>query len=632
MLQQMRSFAKSKVASVFLFLVVGSFTLWGVADVFRGRVSTDVAEVGSEAIPQSTYARDYRNLIQTQSQRLRQQITPDMARKMGLSDALLKDMISRAALDSLVDKMGVVVSDADVSDAIRNIQAFYGPLGVFDKQTFLARLRERQYTEDEFIEQIRKEMARAQVTAPVQGGFQVPPGYAHALFTFSTEVRAVQYVVVSPQQAGTIAPPADQVLEAYVKSHAQRFSTPEYRHVSIAYIGPEDVSAGIKITDDQVKRAYDAQKSAFVIPEQRNVEQVSFPSQAAAKAARDKIDQGKSFADMAREAGKTVDDRGSVTENSLGALGKPAFALAEGQVSQPAQNFSSWALIHVTKITPGKTTTLDMARADLVKQLTEQTAQAKISDMANVYNEQIGDGAEVAESAKKSGLKFVRIPAVDAQGLAPDGTKPAGLPTDPELLAHLFSADVEAGEPTETFTTTSGHTYGVNVDGITPPKLKPFAAVRAQALADWTGEQAAKLLKKRAAELAAQAQRDGNLDGVAKTLGSPVLSGSSLGRNDDSELFSSELMDRIFGVPAFSVVSGPAAKGGNYVIARVSGVVHPPLPPGSRMYKAGLRDVANQIGQDITILMGEQKKKELGVTINQKLVDQAVGGGGAEGL
>ncbi len=222
-------------------------------------------------------------------------------------------------------------------------------------------------------------------------------------------------------------------------------------------------------------------------------------------------------------------------------------------------------------------------------------------------------------------MHVMRIAAVDAQGLAPDGTKPAGLPVDPDLIAHIFAAEV--GEPGDAFQT-SGHTYVLAVEGVTPPKLKTLDAARADATKAWISQQTAILLQKRAAALAAQAQHEGSLTDVARQVGAPVQTGAALSRAKGNDTFSPALLDRIFGASANGVVFGPTNKGDAYVIARVTGIFHPPIPATSPGYRRGLGELANQVGQDLTGALAEDEKAKEKVVVNQKLLDQALGGGG----
>jgi peptidyl-prolyl cis-trans isomerase D len=628
MLQKMRAFSKSIFASIFMGALALSFVVWGIADVFRSRADTYVATVGSEEISYDTFSHEYQRFLKNQAREIGHDITPEQAQKAGLGKIALDRLINRTAIDIVVDGLGLTVNDADVSARIRSMNAFNGPLGGFDRATFEQVLARNNFTEQDFLIGVRGDMERDQIISTVEDGLQVPPGYAHALFSYSTELRAAEYVVLSPQSLGAIAPPSDTELAAYIKAHADRFSTPEYRDVTVAIVGPEDVAGSIKITDAQLQQAYDNAKTTYVIPDKRDVEQITYTDEASAKSARAKIDGGMKFADVAKATGKTVDSRGSVSQDDLGANGAAVFALPLDGVSQPLKNFSTWVLMHVSKITPGKTTTLEQAKPELTKTLTDQMAQNKVIDVANAYTDAVSSGAEIGPAAKKAGMRLVRVPAIDAQGLAPDGSR-ADLPVDPELLAQIFTAEVgESGDP---FQTKTGHTYVVSVEGVTPPKVKSLDVVRAQAIQSWMAEKTAALLKAKSTAMAAEARSSGDLKAIAQKLGSPILSGPAIRRGTADSTFSPALIKSLFSVPPGGIVAGPMGSGSDYIIARVTGVVHPPLPEASPGYQQGLREVAGQFSSDITVLLAKSVRDKKGVKINQPLVDRAIGGGADSG-
>lgn len=624
MLQQMRAFSKGIISTIFMGVLALSFAVWGIADVFRSNSDTNVVTVGSTSIPYDQYVRDYRNYLRNQSQQSGQDITPDVARKTGLDKTALEQIINRTAIDNIVEDMGLTISDADVSAQVRTMKVFNGPLGTFDKETFDRALQSRGFTEDTFVEGVRGDMARAQLLGPIGNGLEIPAGYAHALFTYSTEIRAAEYLVVTSQVLGQIPPPSDAVLSSYIKAHVNRFSTPEYRDVTVAMIGPEDVAASVKVTDAQLHNAYDAKKSTYIIPEKRDVQQLSFSDEASAKAARAKIDGGSTFDQIAFAAKKTVDDRGTVSQDDLGPLGAAAFAVPEGGVTQPLKNFSSWVLLHVTKITPGKSTSFDEAKPELTKDLTDQLVRAKLDEASNAYGDAANSGDDVPQAAKKAGMHVIRIRAVDPKGMTPDGLK-AALPSDPELLQQIFNSEV--GESGDAFQTKTIHVYVVSVEGVTPPKPKALDAVRAEAAQAWTAEQSAKLLQQRAAQLAAEARSSGDLRAVAQKIGAPVLFGPALNREKPNETFSAPLIKKLFEVGPNGIVYGPMTSGGGYLVARVTGIVHPPLPEQSPAFQRGMRALASELVEDITMSLAQEAKAKQGVKVNQKLFDQAIGNG-----
>jgi peptidyl-prolyl cis-trans isomerase D len=624
MLQQMRVFSKSIFATIFMGIVALSFVVWGIADIFRGRVDTDVVTIGNVAVSEPLFSRDYRNFLRGEGQQLHKDVTPEMARKMGLGNVVLDRIVNRYAIDSIVDGLGLTASDGDVSARIRSMQAFNGPLGGFDRATFERELQQSGFAENEFVEGVRSDIARSQLLGPVSDGARLPSGYARALFAYFTEMRAVEYVVLTPQALGAIPPPSDQVLADYVKAHADRFSTPEYRDVSYAVIAPEDLTASITVTDKQLHDLYDANKSTYVVPEKRHVEQISFATEAEAKAARTRADSGMPFNAVAAISGKTVDDLGDVTQADLGARGAAVFALQQDKVTEPLQNLSGWVLMHVTKITPGSSKSFDDVKAELTKQMQTQIAQGKIVDMGNAFTDAVSGGAEIEAAAKKSGMHYGHITAVDAQGLTPDGTK-ANLPTDPDLLAQIFKADV--GDTTDPFQSSAGRTFAVAVLGQTPPKLRSLASVRADAIHAWTQDQRVILLKKRAADLGAQARRENGLAGVAHALGAPVQVGPPLTRQKGSDIFSEALLKNIFAAPPGGIAVGPLGKGDGYVIAHITGITHPPVMAGDPSLMQGMQQLDGDLQQDITMSLAKAARDKQGVNIHQKNLDQATGSG-----
>ena len=64
MLDTIRNTAKSWVAGIFVALLVLSFAIWGVGDIFRGGGTQNVAEIGDEAITVKEFENEFDRLVQ----------------------------------------------------------------------------------------------------------------------------------------------------------------------------------------------------------------------------------------------------------------------------------------------------------------------------------------------------------------------------------------------------------------------------------------------------------------------------------------------------------------------------------------------------------------------------------------
>lgn len=627
MLQEMRKYSKSWVANVFLGILAISFVSWGAGSWMTAKVDTSVAKVGKTAVEQSQFRRDYTNTLRRIEQQRGTALTPEEIKKAGLADTLLEQQISLQLLDNVVHDLGLTASDAMVTAQIHSISAFAGLTGDFDHQTFLRIIEQMGYTEQGFIEMIRSDTARSQLTRAVEGGFLLPPGYTRAIFAYFMEARAADYFVVEDQALGTVAAPSDAVLTAYVKAHPERFSTPEYRDVTYAYIGPDDVASAIKVTDDQIKQAYEEHRGEYVIPDKRDFQQLLFTSETAAKAAYAKVQKGTAFDSLTDEKGGKPVTQSDMAESDFdSAQSKAVFALPQGGTTAPIKTVTgAWTMMHVTAIKPGSAKTLDEVKDEIRTNLLRSLAETKLVDIANAYTDASSGGLGLIDAGKKVGMHTGRVAAMDANGFGPDGKKTAA-PDDAEFRAQVFAA--ETGEEGDPQTAKSGVNYVVLVNGITPPKLKPLDQVREQALAGWMAEERARLLKQKAQALAALVNKDGNIEAAAKTIGATVVKSGRLSHQTADDTFSSELISELFRAkPGKSVVGPKGGTGGGYVVAKVTGISHPVLPEKGPETSAIQRQISQQMAGGLTEAYVAEQRAEQGVTINSKNVAGVVGEG-----
>lgn len=623
MLQAMRKYTKSWISSVFLGGLAVLFAIWGIGDIFRGAPDTTAYSVGSTDVPIQEFSRSYQNQMRQLGAAV---LPPDKAKAM--AQDILDHMALTTALDNLAGGLGLTASQARIGQEIHAVPEFNGPLGTFDHDAFLNAINTAGYSEPEYIEYTRRILARDQLLHAVQDGFLMPADYARAIYSFLRETRAAEYIVLTPAQLGAIQPPADSVLAAYVKAHPERFSTPEYRAVGVAYADVNEIAATIPVTDKQIQDELAANRADYVTDEKREIEQLNFKTEADAKAAKAEIDGGKSFEAVAAE--RNVQPK----EYQLGEFTRAefsidperanaAFALAANGTSAPVKGSFGWSLVHVGKITPGTSKTTDEIKSVVQKKI----ARGKIVDMANAFQTATDGGDSIDVAARKSGLHYDQIAAIDAQGLGPDGKKATTIDS-PEFLAAVAKGEI--GEDGDPFTTKDQRYFLVlRVEGVTPPKLKPFDAVRADATQAWLADQRQTLLRDKAKALAAQATTARTLAPAAKALGLPVQSSPALTRDTNQGLFDPALVLALFKAPAGSAVAVPT-KGG-FIVARVTGIAHPPPAMNDLQFFQAANALSGAMGSDFILSLAKATQQDQGYTVNQKLIDTSLNQGAGQG-
>ena len=88
-------------------------------------------------------------------------------------------MIEGALIDQEAANLGLTVSDDWVRNSIKSDPRFRGQGGSFDAQAFREALRRNGFTEDRYVDLLRRELQREQIITSVSNGV-VPPWRATA--------------------------------------------------------------------------------------------------------------------------------------------------------------------------------------------------------------------------------------------------------------------------------------------------------------------------------------------------------------------------------------------------------------------------------------------------------------------
>ena len=181
-------------------------------------------------------------------------------------------------------------------------------------------------------------------------------------------------MALGPAQAGDIAQPTEEELSKYFDERKILFRAPEYRKIGRVTRRRRNWRRWMEVSDDDVKQVFDSDRSRYITPERRHIEQMVFPTMAEAQAASERLKSGTTFAALAAERGlKEQDiDLGTVTKSTIvdPAVADAAFSLKEGEVSAPVQGRFGAVIVTVTKIVPEEAKTL----ADVAPQIRNEIA------------------------------------------------------------------------------------------------------------------------------------------------------------------------------------------------------------------------------------------------------------------
>ncbi|HOT82885.1 MAG TPA: SurA N-terminal domain-containing protein, partial [Candidatus Defluviicoccus seviourii] len=119
MLEAIRNRASSLIVKLLFLVLVLSFVMWGIADVFSPARGRDwIAKVGDATISAQEFAEVYDRTLHSFSASLGQPIDREQARALGLPASALDQLIGQTLLDQAAADLGIVIDDKLVRSAI----------------------------------------------------------------------------------------------------------------------------------------------------------------------------------------------------------------------------------------------------------------------------------------------------------------------------------------------------------------------------------------------------------------------------------------------------------------------------------------------------------------------------------
>ena len=559
MLDAMRRQATGWVVKAFLVLLIVSFAIWGIGDVFRTRtVPDEIARVGGEPIPTAEVVRETERTFR----RLREQFGQDVERSPAVMENLLRQALAQAVARRLVERhareLGLDVDPGTLARLVREDPVFRGPQG-FDRQRFEFVLRELGLSEAGYLEQLRADLARARLVEAVSGAVAAPERLVRELARYREERRVGRALLV-PAAAEDPGQPDEATLTAWLERNAARFRVPELRAVELVVLGVEELLGESMPSEEELRAAYEERRAAYTSPEERTATQLLAADRAVIEEAERLAREGKSFAEIAsalEARGLTLSTLGPVAAGLLPeALDRALQTLAPGGLSEPVQTPFGWHLLHLERVTPATVRPFEEVREALAEELARRRAADRLPSVAERLDDALAAGEDLAAAARAVGARHIRLPAVDAQGRDGEGRAIDGIELSPEMLQEIFATP--AGRTSLLVHGKDDRWFVVRVESVTPSRDRRLEEVRVPAEIGWRIERQRELARERATALLERARAGETLADLARAV--PGLSLATVGplrRRGDPEPLGPEVTRALFATPPGRIAEQP---------------------------------------------------------------------------
>ncbi len=504
----------------------------------------------------------------------------------------LRGIYARQLLDQLVferllqieaKKMGVRVTDEEVSDRIKRLLPV-----VFTGDTFIGKdrytaevLQRFNMSVEEFEELIRLSLLEDKFRRLVTDGITATPEEIQQEFRRRNDKIKIEYALVKPDELAASIQASDPELASYFEKNKARYPLGERRTLRYALVDTAQLSQRAGVSEQDLRAYYNDHIDRFRIQNRARVSHILFKTvgkpdaeveeiRKKAEAVLKKAKSGAKFEDLAKQNSEdsTKDAGGDlgwiVQGQTVKEFEQAAFTLPKGTISDLVKTQYGFHIIKVVDRENARTQSFEEVRAQILPILSNEKADRTAADISDRMAAAVRQGGNqpIEQFAKQFGVAVAEAGPV-AVGVA----LPEFGGVNPELDSALFR--LSKGQLSMPIKVARGYLV-FTVKDIQPSRQAKLEDVRDRVLADYRKDKSVELAKSRADELAKRVQSGEVLAKAAKALGLEAKTSDAFARvGSVSGVGNARQLADAFKM-SVGQASPATAIGGNWLVYRVA--------------------------------------------------------------
>lgn len=518
----MRKYATTWLIKVILGAIVIVFVFWGVGS-FREQRASRVALVNGETITVEEYREAYNNIVEQLRKSFGNRLSDDILESFQPKNRAIEQLISQRLLLQEAKKLNFSVSEDELSNSIRNIEAFQ-IAGIFDTRLYRRVLNSNRLTPEMFERSQKRSMLTEKLRSLIEDSVKVSDAEAREWFKWNNTSVKINYVVFEPDRYTDIQSAAGEI-DTFFDKHKESYKTEAKIKVRYLHFDPDMYRAGIVITDEEISEYYESNPEEFKKPKTVEARHILLKADQSAtqeivEEKRGKIlnilkkaREGEDFVQLAKtySEGPTRDTGGYLgtfqKEAMVGPFAEKAFSMKAGEISEPVRTRFGWHLIKVEKVNEASQFSQKEAEDGIRKKLTGETAQTLAFDEAETVSDALFDGDDLAKAAEGQKPKVMTTDFFSKKGPEKDIQNPE------KFAAATFDLTVMDISEIQDFD--DGY-YILQVIEQIPEEIPELAEVEEEVKADLIKEKKDKKAIQDAEELLKELKNGKTMDEVSK--------------------------------------------------------------------------------------------------------------------
>ena len=261
MLDLMRRHAKNWGMKLLLGIIIIVFVFYFGSLRDRDRADT-IAMLDGKAISNADFQREYQNLIDLYRNRFGGSLNEETIKGLKLKEQATENLIRQVIITTKAEELKVRVSDEELKNSILSYPAFQRN-GLFDQHIYEETLRLNKMNPETFETMQRKMIITGRVQELIASGVHVSDQELLDIYRMQKEKINVNFIKLASKDYRDQVKPTPQALEAFYKEHNGEFRIPEQIQVKYLSFLSADYSAGLKVSEEDIKDHYERNKQAL---------------------------------------------------------------------------------------------------------------------------------------------------------------------------------------------------------------------------------------------------------------------------------------------------------------------------------------------------------------------------------
>jgi len=620
MLNILRKSIAGPLAKIFIGLLVLSFAVWGIQDIFGNYGNRVIATIDKIELTVENYIKEYNKQLSLISGSMGRQLSQEEALSIGVDREVLQNLIVEGLLRVETENLRLGVSESYIANKLISDNTFFRD-GKFNKDIYLQRISLAGYNEETFLEELIKTEKKLQLYNIISSGIKAPNIMVEAKNSYDNNERIVEYIVL-PNKQFDIKYPLESELKEYYENFQNNFIENETRDFEILTLNQKSVKELIKVNDKEINDYYKENINDYFSNEKREVYQFLFDNLTEAELAY-KNSYKKDISNLISELNYETDDIfiGNITKDKIAdpVIANLAFSIEQNSYSQPTKGALGFAIIYINNITKEQTLPIEKVKIDIEEIILTNKSDDKIIELFDKIEDARAAGENLTSIASELSLNVNTYSAVNSSGLDNKGN-PIDEIKDSKLIESIFSNEIDT-EVDAIESEVANSFAWLHITEINAPYIKAFNLVKKDLAELIINEEKMKQEKLHIKSILDKIQATNNINTVANELGVDVNASQPFSRKNPSKIFSNDFIKIIFNSRINSTIAGKSPVNNQNIILTIKKDIKS-IDKLDDNSKLTIETFEQQLNNDIfdNYINGLQNKYD--ITVNQDNLNQ----------